>query len=112
MEAIIALSRGGKGRLAASSRRVFEGKLAVGPALPPTADAIGVKVESDGGLGIGKRGMLVQKQDQMGSLPKVRRRRASPHEASGLAEELVGKNRAIAWRWARHVAAPLNEQSL
>src|SRR4051812_17620285 len=64
MEAIIALSRGGKDRLAASSGSVFEGKVALGPALPPTADAIGVKVESSSGLDIGKRGTLVQKQDQ------------------------------------------------
>src|SRR4051794_27011289 len=63
MEAIIALSRGGKDRLAASSRSVFEGKLVLGPALPPTADAIGVKVKSGGDFDIGKRGMFVQKQD-------------------------------------------------
>src|SRR4051795_1882871 len=41
MDTIRALSRGGKDRLAATSGIVLEGKLAVGPALPPTADAIG-----------------------------------------------------------------------
>jgi hypothetical protein len=112
METIIALSRGGKDRFAASSSSVFEGKLAVGPALPPTADAIGVNVEPGGDLDIGKRGMFVQEQDQMGSLAKVRRRRTCRREAARLGEELVGKSRAIAWRWARHVAALLSEQSL
>jgi hypothetical protein len=60
MDTIRALSRGGKDRLAATSGIVLEGKLAVGPALPPTADAIGVKVELNGGFDIGKRGLLVQ----------------------------------------------------
>jgi len=50
MDTIRALSRGGKDRLAATSGIVLEGKLAVGPALPPTADAIGVKVELNGEL--------------------------------------------------------------
>src|SRR3954454_7513100 len=65
MDATMALSRGGKGRLAASPRSVFEGKLALGPALPPTADAVGMKVESGSDFDMGKRGMFVQKQDQL-----------------------------------------------
>src|SRR5437764_3156220 len=54
MEAIIALSRGGKDGLAASSGSVLESKVALSPALPPTADAIGVKVESGSDFDIGK----------------------------------------------------------
>jgi hypothetical protein len=54
METTMALSRGGKDRLAATSGSVFEGKLATRPALPPAADAIGVKVEAGSGFDIGK----------------------------------------------------------
>src|ERR1700677_108471 len=58
MDAIMALSRGGKDGLAASSGGIFESKLAFGPALPPTADAIGVQVESGSDFDIGKQGMF------------------------------------------------------
>src|SRR5947208_8256892 len=60
MDTTIALSRGGKDGLAAASRSVFEGKLPLGPALPPTADAIRVKVEPAGDFDIGNRGAIVQ----------------------------------------------------
>src|SRR5258708_11458789 len=43
MEATIALSRGGKDRLAATAERVFESELACGPTLPPMPDGIGMK---------------------------------------------------------------------
>src|SRR5258708_2760526 len=63
MEVIMALSRGGKDRLAASSRSVFESKLTCGPALPPTADAVGMEVEPSTDFDIGERGLCVQEQD-------------------------------------------------
>jgi len=112
IEATTALSRGGKEGLAASSRSIFEGKLALSPALPPTADAIGMKVESGSDFDIGCRGMFVQKQHQVGSLSKVRRRRTSSCESSSLGEELIGEGRTVAWRWSGHKTAPLSEQSL
>src|SRR5947209_8256402 len=102
MDATMALSRGGKGRLAAAPGSVLESKLALGPALPPTADAVGVKVESSSDFDIGKRGLFVQKQDQVRSLSEVRRRRARDRESSSLGEELMGKARAIAWCRSRH----------
>src|SRR5277367_5754469 len=49
MEATMALSRGGKDRLAAASGLVLEGQLASGPALPPTADGTGVEIDQSGG---------------------------------------------------------------
>src|ERR1700722_11208394 len=76
MDTIMALSRGGKDRLAATSRVVLQSQAALGPALPPTADAIGVKVELRSSFDIGKRGLCVQKQDQTRSLSKMRGRRA------------------------------------
>src|SRR4051794_3681136 len=102
MEATMALSRGGKDGLAASSGSAFKGELTQGPALPPAADTIGVKVESGSGLDIGKRGRLVQQQDQMRSLPKVRRCRASQSESSRLGEKVVGEGRAVQRCWSRH----------
>src|SRR5260370_5484724 len=59
MEVIMARSRGGKDRLAASSRSVFEGKLACGPALPPAANAVGGGAQPSTDFDIGKRGLLV-----------------------------------------------------
>src|SRR3954466_12388054 len=85
-ETTIALSRGGKDRLAAPPGIILEGKLALGPALPPAADAVRVKVEPGSDLDVGKRGAFVQEQDQMRSLPKVRAGRASGREAPGLGE--------------------------
>src|ERR1700678_1096916 len=111
MDTTTALSRGGKDGLAASSCSVFQGKVTFGPALSPTADAVGVKVEPGSNSNIGKRGVFVEDQNQMRSLPKVRRRRASCCKASGLSEELIGKTRAIVWGWSRHVSAPQGEQS-
>src|SRR5271168_4144037 len=64
METTTALSRGGKDRLAATSRIVFQGKPAVGPPLSPTADAVWMQVEPSTGFDIRQRGMFVQKQDQ------------------------------------------------
>src|SRR5271167_3607941 len=62
MDTTIALSRGGKDGLAASSGIVFQGKLAFGPALSPKADGVGVKVEASTGRHVGKRRLFVQKQ--------------------------------------------------
>jgi hypothetical protein len=112
MDAITALSRGGKEGLAASSRSIFEGKLALGPTLPPTADAIGMKVESGSDFDIGYRGIVVQKQHELGSLAKVRRRCTSSRESSSLGEEFIGEGRTVAWQWSGHGTALLSEQSL
>src|SRR3954454_3559644 len=51
-ETTIALSRGGKDRLAAPPGIILEGKLALGPALPPAADAVRVKVEPGSDLDV------------------------------------------------------------
>jgi hypothetical protein len=71
MEAIIALSRGGKDRLAASPGSVFKGKVALTPTSPPEADGVGVKVEPSGDCHVGKRGAVVQQQDQLGALAEM-----------------------------------------
>jgi hypothetical protein len=106
METTTALSRGGKDRLAARSRIVLEGKLTSRPALPPKPDGVGMKVDPGSGFHVGKQGEFVKKQDQAGALPEVRRRGASPEEASGLGEELIGEGGAMKWRRARHETAP------
>src|SRR3954452_13114956 len=56
IEATTALSRGGRDRLAAPARIVLEGKLTSGPALPPTADGIGMKIKPNRGRPGGERG--------------------------------------------------------
>jgi len=71
MDVIMALSRGGKDGLAATPRIVLEGKLACGPALPPKADGVGMKVDPSRGLHVGERGTFMQKQDQACTLPEV-----------------------------------------
>jgi hypothetical protein len=56
--------------------------------------------------------MFGEQQHQMGSLPEVRRRRASNRESSSLGDEFLREIRVIAWRWSRHVTALLGEESL
>src|SRR5258708_1108106 len=77
IEATTALSRGGKDRLAAPARIVLEGKPTSGPALPPTADGTGMKIETSGGSHVGKRGGFVKEQDQACTLPEESRGGAS-----------------------------------
>src|SRR5215211_1880830 len=105
MEATTALSRGGKDGLSASSGGIFEGKIALRPALPPAADAVGVEVEAGGGFDVGDGRMLVQEQGHPRPLPEVRRRRASRDQPPGLGEELIGETRAIVRRRSGHVTA-------
>jgi hypothetical protein len=57
----MALSRGGKGRLATTARFVLEGKMPSGPALPPTADGIGMKIKKRSGCHVGNLGEFVKK---------------------------------------------------
>src|SRR5215211_6321476 len=71
MDAITALSKGGKDRLAAAPGSIFQGKAAARPALAPEADRVGVQVEARGGLGVGKGGALGQEYHQVGALAEV-----------------------------------------
>jgi hypothetical protein len=106
MDTTIALSRGGKDGLAASSGSIFEGKIAFVPALSPEANGVRVKAEPSRRGHVGKRGVLVQQQDEMGALAEMGRRRASAHQAAGLSDEVFGEGWAMAWKRARHGAAP------
>jgi hypothetical protein len=105
-ETIRALSRGGKDRLAASPAGILQGKLASGPALPPTADAVGVKVKPSAGLRVGDRGVFVEEQDQASALLPMCRSRAGAGEALRLGEEFIGKGWTMLWRRPRHETAP------
>src|SRR3984957_14445069 len=89
MDTTIALSRGGKDGLATSSGSVFQGKLTFGPALPPKPDGVGVKVEASSGCRVGKRGMFVEKQDQVGALAEMGRSGSSHCDSLGLSEKLI-----------------------
>jgi hypothetical protein len=71
METTMARSRGGKGRLAATSGLVLEAKLATGPTSSPQADGVGVKIDHGRDLDVGERRGLVQEQDQPGALPQM-----------------------------------------
>src|SRR3954453_1761510 len=55
METTMALSRGGKDRLAATSGIVLEAQLATGPTFSPQSDGVGVKIDRSSGLDLGKR---------------------------------------------------------
>jgi hypothetical protein len=95
MEATMALSRGGKGRLAASPFGVLEGEVAAGPSLPPAANAVGVEVESSTGGDVGDGRMLVEEQDQQGTLTQMRGSRAGVGQASSLGDEVLWKTRLV-----------------
>ena len=106
IEATTALSRGGKDRLSATAGIVLEGELTSGPALPPTADGIGMKIETSSGSHVGESWGFVEEQDQACTLPEVRRRGSSVEEASSLGEELLREGRAMKRRRARHETTP------
>ena len=71
-----------------------------------------MQVEPGTGFDVGKRGMIVQEQDQTRSLSEVRCRRASSHEPSRLGEKFFGETRAIVWQWSRHETALPGERSI
>src|SRR5262249_50216904 len=102
IEATMARSRGGKGRLAAAAGIVLESEPARGAASPPAADRIGMQIQPGGGRRIGERRVLMEEQDQMSALPEVRRRRASAGESPGLGEEPLREGRAMDRRRAGH----------
>src|SRR5438128_6017328 len=56
MDATMALSRGGKGGLAATPGLVLEGKLPPSPALSPQPDGVGVKIDPRSCCHVGQRG--------------------------------------------------------
>src|SRR5687767_1463252 len=65
-----ARSSGGKSDGSAAAGSVVEHEVAPGPALPPTANRIGMELHFLPGGHVGERGMLVQQQDQCGALPQ------------------------------------------
>jgi len=106
MEATMALSRRGKGGLASSSRRVSKSVIAFGPALSPASDTVGVEAKSCGELNVGDQRVLVQDQDHLGPLSKVRGCRASRDQPSGFREKLIREIGTIVWRGSGHATAP------
>jgi hypothetical protein len=106
MEATTALSRGGKGGLAAASRVVLEGEPPSGPALPPEPEGVGVEIDPGGGSGIGKRGGRMEEQDQSGALAEVRRGGPGEYQASGLGQEILGEDGAMTRQRSRHQTTP------
>src|SRR3954454_8266789 len=106
MDARIARSRGGKGRLAATSRVILEGPLPPGPALPPQPDGVGVQVDPSSSFHVGQCGCFMQEQDQTGALAEVRGGGAGLHLAPSLCQELSGEERAIARQGSRHQTTP------
>jgi hypothetical protein len=56
----MALSRGGKDRLATTAGFVLEAIMSSGPALPPTADGTGMKIETSPSGHVGKLGEFVK----------------------------------------------------
>jgi hypothetical protein len=65
-----------------------------------------MKIETSSGFHVGKRGKFVEKQDQAGALPEVRRCCTSAEKASGLGDEFVREGRTMKWRRARHETTP------
>ena len=68
MALTMASSRGGKLGLAAASRLVLEGEIAVGPAFPPEPDGVGMESDAGGGLGVGQERLVMEEQGQFGPL--------------------------------------------
>jgi len=77
---MVARSRGGKGGLAPPAGLILEVEEAVGPALTPVADGVGVKTDLQGGSDIGDVGLLVQKDNQTRPLEQMRRRCAAAQQ--------------------------------
>lgn len=65
-----------------------------------------MEIDAGGEIDVGKGGLLVQEQDQMGALAEVGCGRAGGREPPGLCEELIGEGRAMVWGRARHETAP------
>ena len=65
-----------------------------------------MKVDPGSGCHVGKRGMFVQKQDQVSALAEIGRGGSSCRDSLGLGEELIREGRAIEWNRARHETAP------
>jgi len=65
-----------------------------------------VKVKASSSGDVGKRGLFVQEQDQVGALAEVGRRGSRRRDSPSLSEELVGKARAIEGGGTGHDTAP------
>src|SRR5262249_21502988 len=66
-----------------------------GPARPPEADRVGMKVETGSGLDVGEGRLVVQQQDQFGTLTQVRRGSAVGRQQPSLDDELGGEARLV-----------------
>jgi hypothetical protein len=86
-----ARSRGGKGRLAAPARLIFEVEASLCPALTPEANRVGVKADLGAGGDVGDVGLLVHEDDQVRPLTQVSRCGATAGEQPRLDEELDGE---------------------
>jgi hypothetical protein len=76
---------------------IFEVEEAIGPALPPEADGVGVEADFSGGCDVGESGLLVQEDDQTRPLEQVSRSGAPTRQQPSLDEELHGETGLVEW---------------
>ncbi len=70
--------------LAAPSRSILQSEVAFGPAFPPETDGVGMQLHADRRRGIREEWMLMQQEDQAGSLSELEPDRASCAQRPGL----------------------------
>jgi hypothetical protein len=95
MALTMASSWGGKLGLAAASRFVVEGEIAIGPAFPPEPDGVGMESDASGGLGVGQERLVVKEQGQFGPLPQLISDGTTVDQGSGLGQELGWEFRRV-----------------
>jgi hypothetical protein len=105
----IASSRGGKLRLAPAPRLVLQGEAALGPALPPEPDGVGVQLHVGCGLGIREERLLMEQEDQAGSLSELEADGTSPSDGLSLSEEVRWECRQVERLRTGHGMRPVAE---
>src|SRR5512135_470238 len=103
----MASSRGGKIGRAAPSRSILQSEVAFGPAFPPETDGVGMQLHAARRRGIREEWMLMQQEDQAGSLSELEPDRASAQNDLGLSQEIRRKVRAEEWLRTRHGTRPV-----
>src|SRR3989442_11051212 len=91
-----AWSKGGKGRLAAPSRLVLQGKVACGPPATPSLHRTQMQLHPFCGLNIGHKRVLMQQQRQRGPLPQLVLNSPLLSNLFSLLQKRRGKRRTVA----------------
>src|SRR5262245_17861144 len=91
-----AWSKGGKIGLAAPSRLVLQGKVPLGPTATPSLHRPQMQLDPCRPLDVGHKRVLMQKENQSGSLPQLVLNGPLVDNLCSLLQESRGKRRAVA----------------